>query len=173
MPFHRIAIVNRGEPAMRFINAVTELNREGDHRLTTIALYTDPDRHAWFVREADEAVCIGPATTFDERAGREAQTYLDHDRLERALIATGAEAAGVIDITAPPAENVRRVARAAVGSVAEEGDVSAVADADDRDRTAAGRQCAGGALGDGGGRHHVGRRRGPKDALGDPAPHAN
>ncbi|HET9608375.1 MAG TPA: carboxyl transferase domain-containing protein [Acidimicrobiales bacterium] len=93
MPFHRIAIVNRGEPAMRFINAVAELNRESDRRLTTIALYTDPDRHAWFVREADEAVCIGPATTFDERAGREVQTYLDHERLERALVATGAEAA--------------------------------------------------------------------------------
>ena len=93
MPFHRIAIVNRGEPAMRFINAVAELNRESGRRLTTIALYTDPDRHAWFVREADEAVCIGPATTFDERAGREVQTYLDHERLERALVATGAEAA--------------------------------------------------------------------------------
>ena len=27
MPFQRIAIVNRGEPAMRFVNAVAELNR--------------------------------------------------------------------------------------------------------------------------------------------------
>ena len=72
---------------MRFLNAVAELNRAGSDRLTTIALYTEPDRHAWFVREADEAVCIGPATTFDEQAGREAQTYLDHDRLERALVA--------------------------------------------------------------------------------------
>ena len=93
MPFQRIAIVNRGEPAMRFINAVAELNRGGGDRLTTIALYTEPDRHAWFVREADEAVCIGPATTFDERAGREAHTYLDHERLERALVAPGADAA--------------------------------------------------------------------------------
>ena len=93
MPFQRIAIVNRGEPAMRFVNAVAELNRAGGDRLTTIALYTEPDRRAWFVREADEAACIGPATTFDERAGRETQTYLDHDRLERALVATGADAA--------------------------------------------------------------------------------
>ena len=93
MPFHRIAIVNRGEPAIRFVNAVAELNCGGGDRLTTIALYTEPDRHAWFVREADEAVCIGPATRFDERVGREAHTYLDYDRLERALVATGAEAA--------------------------------------------------------------------------------
>jgi acetyl/propionyl-CoA carboxylase alpha subunit/acetyl-CoA carboxylase carboxyltransferase component len=93
MPFQRIAIVNRGEPAMRFVNAVAELNRAGGDRLTTIALYTEPDRHAWFVREADESVCIGPATTFDEKVGREAHTYLDLDRLERALVATGADAA--------------------------------------------------------------------------------
>jgi biotin carboxylase len=46
MPFQRIAIVNRGEPAMRFINAVAELNQAGGDRLTTIALYTEPDRRA-------------------------------------------------------------------------------------------------------------------------------
>ncbi|HET8618920.1 MAG TPA: acetyl-CoA carboxylase biotin carboxylase subunit family protein, partial [Acidimicrobiales bacterium] len=93
MSFHRVAIVNRGEPAMRFINAVAELNRGGGDALTTIALYTEPDRNAWFVREADEAVCIGPATTFDDRVGREAQTYLDLERLERALVAAEADAA--------------------------------------------------------------------------------
>jgi biotin carboxylase len=93
MPFQRIAIVNRGEQAMRFVNAVAELNRAGGERMTTIALYTEPDRRAWFVREADEAVCIGPATTFDERASRAVPTYLDHDRLERALVATRADAA--------------------------------------------------------------------------------
>jgi acetyl/propionyl-CoA carboxylase alpha subunit/acetyl-CoA carboxylase carboxyltransferase component len=93
MPFHRIAIVNRGEPAMRFVNAVAELNGGGGDRLTTIALHTEPDRHAWFVREADEAVCIGPATTFDERVGREVHTYLDLERIERALVDTRADAA--------------------------------------------------------------------------------
>ena len=93
MSFHRVAIVNRGEPAMRFINAVAELNRGSGDPLTTIALYTEPDRHAWFVREADEAVCIGPATTFDDRVGREAQTYLDLECLERALVAAEADAA--------------------------------------------------------------------------------
>ena len=92
MPFQRIAMVNRGEPAMRFINAVAELNQGGGDRLATIALYTEPDRRAWFVREADEAVCIGPATTFDERVGRDTHAYLDHGRLEHALVATRADA---------------------------------------------------------------------------------
>jgi acetyl/propionyl-CoA carboxylase alpha subunit/acetyl-CoA carboxylase carboxyltransferase component len=82
MPFQRIAIVNRGEPAMRFINAVAELSRGGRDRLTTIALYTGPDRRSWFVREADEAYCIG----------REARSYLDHAGLQQAIVATRADA---------------------------------------------------------------------------------
>ncbi len=83
MPFERVAIANRGEPAMRFINAAAELNRSAASPLTTIALYTEPDRHAWFVRDADEAVCIGPATVFDEQLGRRTLSYLDYDVLER------------------------------------------------------------------------------------------
>ena len=58
-PFHRLAIVNRGEPAMRAIRAVRELNEERDDPITLIALYTEPERQAMFVREADEAYCLG------------------------------------------------------------------------------------------------------------------
>lgn len=60
-PFRRLAIVNRGEPAMRLINAVREWNEEGRPPLRTIAVYTAADRRAMFVRAADEAVLIGPA----------------------------------------------------------------------------------------------------------------
>jgi acetyl/propionyl-CoA carboxylase alpha subunit/acetyl-CoA carboxylase carboxyltransferase component len=95
MTFHRVAIVNRGEPAMRFLNAVGEWNRERADRLTTISLYTEPDRHAWFVREADEAVSLGPAATLDPRTGRSVLSYLDYERLERALVGAGAEAVWV------------------------------------------------------------------------------
>ncbi len=89
--FSRVAIVNRGEAAMRFINAALELNREGE-RLHTIALYTEPDRHAAFVREADEAYELGPATV-EAPDGRRQVAYLDLARLERALRQTRAEAA--------------------------------------------------------------------------------
>ncbi|MEU5264385.1 carboxyl transferase domain-containing protein [Amycolatopsis sp. NPDC021455] len=92
--FHRVAVVNRGEPALRFLTAAAELAREGDP-LTTIALYTEPDRQAWFVREADEAVCLGPAMTTDSGTGRQRQAYLDLARLEQALVEAGAEAAWV------------------------------------------------------------------------------
>ena len=84
-PFHRIAIVNRGEPAMRLIHAVRELDRGGRPPLTTIALYTDADEHALYVREADETVRLGP------RAG----DYVDLAQLERALLRSRADAAWV------------------------------------------------------------------------------
>ncbi|MGO9168593.1 MAG: biotin carboxylase N-terminal domain-containing protein, partial [Candidatus Sulfotelmatobacter sp.] len=58
--FQRVAIVNRGEAAMRFIHAVLDFNQEHGTSVRTIALFTDPDRHSMFVREADEAVCLGP-----------------------------------------------------------------------------------------------------------------
>ncbi|MGB5375742.1 MAG: biotin carboxylase N-terminal domain-containing protein, partial [Polyangiales bacterium] len=89
--FKRIAIVNRGEPAMRFIIAAREYEQEHRESLHTIALYTDPDRRAMFVREADEAYSLGPATYLTSEGHRKS-SYLDYDRLERALIETRAEA---------------------------------------------------------------------------------
>jgi acetyl/propionyl-CoA carboxylase alpha subunit len=93
--FERIAIVNRGEPAMRLIRAVREYNREHGTALRTIALPTTPDHRAMFVREADESYDLGEPTFTDERDGRRKSSYLDHLRLERALTATGAEAVWV------------------------------------------------------------------------------
>ncbi len=85
--FRRIAIVNRGEAAMRLIHAVRELNAEaGAAPVETIALYTDGERGATFVREADHSYCLGPAA---------ARPYLDHAVLARALAETGADAAWV------------------------------------------------------------------------------
>ena len=59
----RIAIVNRGEAAMRLVHAVRDLNAasgpEG-HRIVTVALHTEGERRAMFVRESDEAYDLGP-----------------------------------------------------------------------------------------------------------------
>ncbi|MEV0407640.1 biotin carboxylase N-terminal domain-containing protein [Actinoallomurus sp. NPDC050550] len=84
--FSRVAIVNRGEAAMRLIHAVRDLSAETGTRIETVALYTDADRNATFVREADVAYSLGPAS---------ARPYLDHAVLERALVETGADAAWV------------------------------------------------------------------------------
>ncbi|MFI6078574.1 carboxyl transferase domain-containing protein [Actinoplanes sp. NPDC051343] len=84
--FSRIAIVNRGEAAMRLIHAVRELSAETGAEVEIVALYTDVDRSATFVRQADIAYDLGPA------AGR---PYLDLKVLEHALVETGADAAWV------------------------------------------------------------------------------
>ncbi|WP_433072878.1 carboxyl transferase domain-containing protein [Dactylosporangium sp. CA-052675] len=84
--FSRIAIVNRGEAAMRLIHAVRDLSAETGTRIETVALYTDVDRTATFVREADLAYPLGPAA---------ARPYLNHALLERALRDTEADAAWV------------------------------------------------------------------------------
>ena len=63
--FQRVAIVNRGEAAMRFIHAAREFAQETGTTLRTIALYTEPDRRAMFVREADESVLLGSAHVLD------------------------------------------------------------------------------------------------------------
>jgi acetyl/propionyl-CoA carboxylase alpha subunit/acetyl-CoA carboxylase carboxyltransferase component len=93
--FQRIAIVNRGEPARRLITAVRELNAEHGRDLRTIALYTEPDRHAMFVRDADEAFALGPSSYVDPCDNARKSSYLDYARLEEALRATRAEAAWV------------------------------------------------------------------------------
>ncbi|HEX6449494.1 MAG TPA: biotin carboxylase N-terminal domain-containing protein, partial [Trebonia sp.] len=84
--FSRVAIVNRGEAAMRLIHAVRDLRAETGTPIETVALYTDADSDATFTREADVAFSLGPAS---------ARPYLDHAVLERALIETGADAAWV------------------------------------------------------------------------------
>ncbi|MFI5733542.1 carboxyl transferase domain-containing protein [Kribbella sp. NPDC051587] len=84
--FKRIAVVNRGEAAMRLINAVREVNAEGGEPIETVALFTDGERTATFVREADLTYPLGPAS---------ARPYLDLAVLERALRESGADAAWV------------------------------------------------------------------------------
>ncbi len=81
-PFHRLAIVNRGEPAMRAIRAVRELNEDAEDPITLIALYTESEHHAMFVREADEAFALSGG-------------YLDFRSLEEALVTSRADAAWV------------------------------------------------------------------------------
>ncbi|MEU7530944.1 biotin carboxylase N-terminal domain-containing protein, partial [Saccharothrix sp. NPDC042600] len=84
--FSRIAIVNRGEAAMRLIHAVRDLAAQTGSRIETVALHTDVDSTATFVREADLAHDLGPAAN---------RPYLDLAVLERALVETGADAAWV------------------------------------------------------------------------------
>ena len=90
----RLAIVNRGEPAMRCLAAVGEYVRQTCEPITTIALYTEPDAASWFVREASEAVALGPAIRTDPDGSRHS-AYLDIDRLMEVLTAAHADSVWV------------------------------------------------------------------------------
>ena len=79
---------------MRAINAIRELNDERDEPIRVIALYTETERHALFVRQADERHCLGPAMV-ENGDGSSHSAYLDYERLERALVETEADAAWV------------------------------------------------------------------------------
>src|SRR6478735_1108232 len=69
---------------MRLIHAVREVNAAGDGPLETVALHTTGEANAMFVREADLAYDLGPAS---------ARPYLDLAVLEKALVDSGADAA--------------------------------------------------------------------------------
>ncbi len=85
--FSRIAVVNRGEPAVRLIRAVRELDAEHGTSTRVIALHTEAERRATFVRAADEAVLL--------RETGAGSPYLDHAELARALRTSRADAAWV------------------------------------------------------------------------------
>jgi propionyl-CoA carboxylase alpha chain len=76
--FKKILIANRGEIACRVIRTARAMG------IKTVAVYSEPDADAKHVREADEAVAIGPAPS--------AQSYLSIERILDAVRQTGAEA---------------------------------------------------------------------------------
>lgn len=76
--FKKILIANRGEIAVRIIRAARELG------VSTVAVYSEADRESLHVKLADEAVCIGPASSTD--------SYLRIANIISAAQITGAEA---------------------------------------------------------------------------------
>lgn len=63
----KILVANRGEIALRVMRSCREMG------IKTVAIYSEADRNAPFVRYADEAVCIGPPPSN--------QSYLNMDKI--------------------------------------------------------------------------------------------
>ena len=80
----RIGIVNRGEPALRFIRALQEFNLQHKTNIEAVALYTTVDEYSPFVRLADIAICIGnPMRT--NKLGNIVNAYCDHELIIQTL----------------------------------------------------------------------------------------
>ncbi|MCA9708406.1 MAG: acetyl-CoA carboxylase biotin carboxylase subunit [Myxococcales bacterium] len=77
-PFRKVLVANRGEIARRVFRTCRE------HGIATVAVYSDADRGAPHVLDADEAVYIGAAPARD--------SYLVAERIIDAALRSGAEA---------------------------------------------------------------------------------
>lgn len=76
--FRKILIANRGEIACRIIATAKKM------AIQTVAVYSEADRHAQHVKQADEAYYLGPAPSSD--------SYLRGDKIIKAALTAGAEA---------------------------------------------------------------------------------
>jgi len=76
--FEKILIANRGEIAIRIIRTCRKLN------IKTVAVYSDIDARSLHVREADEAVHIGPSPS--------PSSYLVHEKIIKAAVSQGCQA---------------------------------------------------------------------------------
>ena len=76
--FQKVLIANRGEIAVRIIQACRDLG------IISVAVYSEADREALHAQIADEAVCIGPAHAAD--------SYLNMDNIISAALASGCQA---------------------------------------------------------------------------------
>jgi urea carboxylase len=76
--FDKVLIANRGAIACRIIRTLRSMG------IASVAVYSEADRHSLHVRQADEAICIGPAPA--------SQSYLDGKRILEVARETGAQA---------------------------------------------------------------------------------
>ncbi len=76
--FNKVLVANRGEIAVRIIRALKELS------IPSVAIFSEADRNSLHTRIADEAYCIGPASS--------SQSYLNIPSIMSVAEVSGADA---------------------------------------------------------------------------------
>jgi len=109
----KILIANRGEIALRVMRSAREMG------IKTVAVYSEADRNAPFVKYADEAVCIGPPPS--------AQSYLKADKILEVCKELGVDAIhpgyGFLSENADFARKVKKAGITFIGPSAESMDM--------------------------------------------------
>ena len=77
-PFDKVLVANRGEIVQRVFKTCNDLD------IDTVAVYSNVDAKAPFVKAADEAICLGPAAANE--------SYLNVDAVLEAVRSSGAQA---------------------------------------------------------------------------------
>jgi acetyl-CoA carboxylase biotin carboxylase subunit len=76
--FEKVLVANRGEIAVRVIRSLREMG------IASVAVFSEADREALHVRMADEAYCVGPASSNE--------SYLRTDKILEVVEKSGAQA---------------------------------------------------------------------------------
>ena len=87
----RIAVINRGEAAVRFMRTARVWSRRNGRPVELTAFYTDPDARASFVQMADRGVHLGDPFMVTE-AGERQSSYLDVEGLVNRCVELGIDA---------------------------------------------------------------------------------
>src|SRR5271163_1541560 len=107
--FEKILIANRGEIAVRIMSTAKRMG------IKTVAVYSEADTNALHVKQADEAVYIGPSPS--------SQSYLRIENIISAIDHSGAEAVhpgyGFLSENAEFARAVKRAGAVLIGPSAE------------------------------------------------------
>lgn len=103
--FEKILIANRGEIAVRIMKTARRMG------IKTVAIYSEADTSSLHVKEADEAVYVGPSPSM--------QSYLNIDNILSAVDQTGAQAVhpgyGFLSENAEFAKRLKRAGVALIG----------------------------------------------------------
>ncbi|HEX6916798.1 MAG TPA: biotin/lipoyl-containing protein, partial [Phycicoccus sp.] len=130
-PITRLAVIERGEPAVRLLAAIGNLDVDtGEPPMTRVLVLSEPRERAWYAREADETIQVGgEPTATDDVVAALLEARVDAVWIggvpcrDQAALVSACEQAG-LSVIGPTSDTVRRLAtRDGLAAAAEEADL--------------------------------------------------